>query len=161
MIELYVDSSVIVKRYVVEPGTEIVDEVFGNAEESKLSLTLSSWNIGETLGVLDGKRRRGWISQEEFSGSLRKLVNELLKLLKLRSVQIMPVSSSVLVDTWLLILNQHIYEADALQISSAVNCRCDALLSSDRELVKTAREVGVQAYNVVEEGSQIRKIISR
>jgi predicted nucleic acid-binding protein len=50
MLRLYLDSSVTVKRYVGEAGTELVDEIFDRAEQSKLNLSLSAWNIGETLG---------------------------------------------------------------------------------------------------------------
>nr|MDO8099683.1 type II toxin-antitoxin system VapC family toxin [Candidatus Njordarchaeota archaeon] len=90
MLKLYVDSSVIVKRYIIEAGTELIDEIFDKAEESRLNLSLSTWNIGETLGALDEKRRRGRLSEKDFSESLRKFVEELFEFLKTESHQRTP-----------------------------------------------------------------------
>jgi predicted nucleic acid-binding protein len=159
MLKLYLDSSVIIKRYVSEAGTELVDEIFDRAEQSKLNLSLSAWNIGETLGVLDEKRAREWISETEFSDCLKKLVEELLKFLRLRVLNVIPVSSQILLDSWALILSHHIYEADAVQIGSHLYDKCNVLLSSDKELINTARKAGITAYNVPEEGPEIRRII--
>jgi hypothetical protein len=160
MLKLYLDSSVIIKRYVCEAGTELVDEIFDRAEQSKLNLSLSAWNIGETLGVLDEKRRRQWISETEFSDCLKKLVEELLKFLRLRVLNVIPVSTQILLDSWVLVLGHHIYQADALQIGSHLHDKCNVLLSSDKELIDTARKAGITAYNVAEEGSEIRRIMS-
>ena len=64
MLKLYLDTSAIVKRYVAEPGTETVDAIFDKAETGELTIALSLWNIGETLGVLDERRRRGWLTRK-------------------------------------------------------------------------------------------------
>jgi len=50
----YLDSSAIVKRYVLEPGSDVVAEVYEGALDGELILSFSAWNIGEVLGVLDG-----------------------------------------------------------------------------------------------------------
>jgi len=66
----------------------------------------------------------------------------------------------MLADSWVLILTQHVYEADALQISSHILDKCNAFLSSDKELINTAKKMGLEAYNIVEEESKMREIIS-
>lgn len=61
MPRLYLDSSAIVKRYVVEPGTEVVDEVFERAEAREVFVVFSVWNVGEVLGSSTrGVGRHGW-----------------------------------------------------------------------------------------------------
>ena len=49
---VYLDSSAIVKRYIKEAGTEIMDLAFGYAEDGHIKLFFSIWNIGEVLGIL-------------------------------------------------------------------------------------------------------------
>jgi predicted nucleic acid-binding protein len=112
---------------VAEPGTETVDIIFDKAETGELIIACSLWNIGEALGVLDERRRRGWLTREEFEQTLKNLANEFLKLVRLRVFEIIPIHTSTLIETWALILNHHIYEADALQITIA--CKAKATLS--------------------------------
>jgi predicted nucleic acid-binding protein len=66
LLKLYLDSSVMLKRYVSEQGTETADILFDKAETGELAITFSLWNIGEALGVLDEKRRKGWLTEKEF-----------------------------------------------------------------------------------------------
>lgn len=48
---VYLDSSVIVKRYVEEPGSNIVRELYLKAYSGEVILSYSMWNIGEVLGA--------------------------------------------------------------------------------------------------------------
>jgi len=155
----YLDSSTIVKRYVVEPGTRIVDEIFDRAEAGELHIIFSLWNVGEVIGVLDERVRRGWISEGDFNLALRKFAGELTNLLRLGFLEIVPTSTSVLIDGWRLIVNLHIYEADALQISTCTHSGCDSLLTGDRRLVAAARKMQVRAHDVVREEGQIKELI--
>ena len=47
MLNLYLDTSVILKRYLTEMGTDITDTIFDKAETGDLIITISLWNIGE------------------------------------------------------------------------------------------------------------------
>ena len=59
MLKIYLDSSALTKRYLYEAGSSAVDEIFRGAEAGDLVVAFSIWNIGEVLGVLDARRRRG------------------------------------------------------------------------------------------------------
>jgi len=59
LLKLYLDTSATIKRYVVEPGTQTIDIIFDKAEAGELIISFSFWNIGEALGVLNERRRRG------------------------------------------------------------------------------------------------------
>lgn len=50
---IYLDSSSIVKRYIEETGSKVIDTVYQKAETETLKFTFSLWNVGETLGALD------------------------------------------------------------------------------------------------------------
>jgi predicted nucleic acid-binding protein len=128
---------------VAEPGTETVDIIFDKAETGELIIACSLWNIGEALGVLDERRRRGWLTQEEFERTLKSLANEFLKLVRLRVLEIIPIHTSTLIETWALILNHHIYEADALQITTCMQSQSNALMSGDKRLVQISRKTGL------------------
>ena len=82
MLKLYLDSSVMLKRYISEPGTETTDAIFDKAETGELTLTISLWNIGEALRVLDEKHRKGWLTEKEFRVTLHNFADELVKLIR-------------------------------------------------------------------------------
>ena len=161
MPKLYLDSSCIVKRYVTEPGTRIVDEIFDRAGAGEIHIVFSIWNVGEVMGILDEKLKRGWISEGDFNSAMRKFADELIKLLRLRSVEVIPIPTSILTDSWSLMVNLHLYEADALQISTCVHGEGDAFLSGDKKLVAAARKMNIRAHDILREESEIRELIER
>ena len=159
MLKLYLDSSTILKRYVTEPGTETTDFIFDRAESGEVAISFSLWNIGEVLGVLDERRRRGWLSEGEFKEALEMLSNELFKLMRLRALEIVLISAPILIETWGIILDRHVYEADALQITTCTYTHGDALLSSDENLVEASRKLGLKAFDTVKEEQELRNFV--
>ncbi len=156
----YLDSSAIVKRYVSEPGSSAVDYVFDKGWAGEIYLTTSIWNIGEVLGVLDIRRRRGWLSEDDFERTLKDFVSETLRLLRLKILEIVPILTSIIVKAWPLILAEHIYEADALQIQTCIWSTSNVFLSGDRELVDVALKVGLKALDVKDE-DKVRKLLTK
>lgn len=159
MLKLYLDSSTIMKRYVTEPGTPTTDHIFDSAESGELVVTFSLWNIGEVFGVFDERRRRGWLNEEEFTETLKTLSDELFKLMRLRVLNIVPIFTPLLTNAWTIVLDHHIYEADALQITTCTHTQSDALISGDEKLVKTSRKLGLKAFNIVKEEQKLKKFI--
>lgn len=159
MLKLYLDSSAIMKRYVTEPGTPSTDHVFESAEKGELVITFSVWNIGEVFGVLDERLRRGWLNEKEYAETLNILCDELVKLMRLRVLEVIPIFTSLLVKAWMVLLNHHIYQADALQITTCTHTQSDALISGDEKLVKTSRKQGLKAFNVVKEEQKLKNFI--
>jgi len=158
LLKLYLDSSAIVKRYVTEPGSGAVDDVFGSAGAGEIRIATSLWNFGEVLGVLDERLRRKWLTEDEFNRSLRNFANEVLKLIRLRVLEVVPVFGPILTETWALILNEHIYEADALQIRSCKYLDSDALLSGDSKLVTIASRMGLRALDIKDE-DEVKRLL--
>lgn len=158
MLKVYLDSSAIVKRYVSEPGSSAVDLVFDKCWLGELSITTSIWNIGEVLGVFDIRRRRGWFSEDEFRNVLRNFTGEVIRLLRLKVLEIFPVLTPILIESWPLILGEHIYEADALQIQTCIFSNSNVLLSADKELINIALRTGIKAVNVIDE-NRVKKLL--
>ncbi len=133
--KIYLDSSAIVKRYVLEEGTEKIKETYLDALSGNASLNFSVWNIGEVLGVLDTYHRRKWLESEDYTSVRESFLAETTRLIKLGVAKVIPVRSKLLTQSWLLVERYHIYEAEALQIASAKNLGVDQLLSGDHRLV--------------------------
>jgi len=161
LLKLYLDSSVILKRYITEPGTQIADIIFEEAEAGELTLTFSLWNIGEALGVLDERRRRRWLTEEEFKESITFFADEITKLMRLRTLEIIPIYASILTEAWNIIINHHIYEADAIQITTCINAQSDILISGDEKLIETGRKLGIKAFHIIGDEQKIKDLIKR
>lgn len=145
---VYLESSSIMKRYIEETGSEVIDTVYQKAETGTLKFTFSLWNIGETLGALDRYVSRGLITEKMFKVALADFISESIKMARLHSLQILPITANCLIDSWLIVLKTHIYEADALQISTSKQARCNLLLSADNRLIRTAIKEGLTAINI-------------
>jgi len=149
--KIYLDSSAMIKRYVLETGSSTVDYIFNKSWAGEAFLASSLWNIGEVLGVLDERRRRGWLDQSEFKETLESFVGETIRLMRLRALELLPVPTSILVESWSLILNEHIYEADALQIQTYRHSGSDMFLSGDKELTRVASKTGLNVVDIEDE----------
>ena len=151
MVKIYLDSSAIVKRYIFETGSSAMDYLFDRSWAGEVSIASSLWNIGEVLGVLDERRRRGWLDQSEYKKTLESFVGETVRLTRLKVLELFPVSTPILVESWPLILDEGVYEADALQIRTCMHSDSNAFLSSDKELISVALKTGLKAINVEDE----------
>lgn len=156
--DLCLDSDAIVKRYLEETGTLVADHIYDSAEAGETRIYTSLWNIGETLGVIDQKLRRGWIDEDDSTRILEKLARETLKLLRLGTLFLTPVLSQNLVETWPIVMNHHLYEADALQIVSCHATQADMLVTADQRLITTATDTGLKVLDLNRETESLRTL---
>jgi predicted nucleic acid-binding protein len=152
---VYLDTSIIVKRYIEEKGSKLVDDVYGHAEVGALKLSFSMWNVGELIGALDQHVSRKVISEMQFRVSIRDFVAETMKLFRLGHLNIRSPTAKIFADAWYLVFSSHIYEADAIQIATAKSLECDLFLSADAELIEVAKQTNLQAANVETEAEKI------
>lgn len=157
---VYLDTSTIVKRYIEEKGSELVDDLYGRAEVGALRISFSMWNVGELIGALDQHLSRKVISEMQFRTSTRDFVAETIKLFRLGHLNIRSPTAKIFADAWHLIFSSHIYEADAIQIATAKNLDCDLFLSADAELIEVAKQTNLQAANVETEAEKILDCLS-
>jgi predicted nucleic acid-binding protein len=157
---VYLDTSAIVKRYLEEKGSEVVDHLYGQTEIGAVKLSFSMWNVGELIGTLDQHVSRNVISEKQFRVSIRDFVAETMKLFKLGHLNMRSPTAEIFADTWRLIFSSHIYEADAIQIATAKNLKCDLLLSADAELIEIAKQTNLQAANVETEREKILGLLT-
>ncbi|MGQ9469901.1 MAG: type II toxin-antitoxin system VapC family toxin [Nitrososphaerales archaeon] len=129
----------------MEPGSSIIKEVYSNVLDGKATLSFSAWNIGEVFGVLKSYFSRGWLDRKMYETVLVSYIGETLKLIRIGLVKIIPVKTSLIINTWNLIEKYQIYEADALQLVSARSVSAEQFLSGDKKLVEISKAEGLKA----------------
>lgn len=155
---VYLDSSMIIKRYIQEEGTTFVDYLYEQANHGYITLAFNLWNIGEVLGVFDQYLKRQWINDVTFNRTLSKFIDETSKLLRINQLLIQPTLSSLQIDTWSLILQHKLYIADALQIANHTLLKAVIFASGDKHLTITAEKLGHRVYKPEKEKELIKSI---
>jgi predicted nucleic acid-binding protein len=145
---VYLDTSAIIKRYVREPGSELMNEIYEKALGGNVLLSFSAWNIGEVLCVLDKYRRRRWLHDENYLKARVQFLGETLRFIKLRLIKIIPVGIGLLKQAWSLIEKYHIYQADALQLLSAKHVNSERFYTADMSLHEIALKENLRSEYV-------------
>jgi len=139
---VYLDTSAIVKRYVVEEGSANVDALYREAYRGRLKVGFSVWNIGEVAVVLDKYERRGVL--RDAKAVFEKFIGETRLLLRLNQLKLVPLSHNLLISAVGYVFKHGIYIADAVQLASARGF--DAFLTYDRRLARLAEAEGLRLY---------------
>ncbi|WP_456367086.1 type II toxin-antitoxin system VapC family toxin [Thermococcus sp.] len=142
---VYLDTSAILKRYLDEDGSDVVKELFRDAYRGEVKLAFSFWNIGEVIGTLDKKLRRGQLSKDEFDFLKKGFLAEVKRFTRLGVLEVVPVHSLLLADAWKLIERHPLYQADALQIVSAKYVGVESFYTGDKRLHDAARTEGLNS----------------
>jgi len=158
---VYLDSSSVVKRYAEERGSDVVDTAYERAEAAAFRLVFSTWNIGEVLGAFNRYASKGALSEDELKTALKDFLSESIKMTRLNSLQILPITASSLLASWRLVLKHRIYQADALQVSTSKEAGCNLLLSADSKLVQVAREEAIEAIDIEAEPEKALSLLGR
>ncbi len=135
---VYLDSSAIIKRYIREPGSEVVRDIYLKTYSGENRISFSIWNIGEVLGAFDRAWRIGRLDQKAYSLVKRRFLLETKRLLKLGVLILVPIKIKILRRSWNILEKYHIYVADALQIASAIHVNASKFITGDSRLHKAA-----------------------
>jgi predicted nucleic acid-binding protein len=133
-----------------------MDLVFKKATGGTHTLVSSFWNVGECLGVFGKRKRRGELRDEEFRTILQNFISETVDLVERGSLMLVPVSTKLLRDCWKVMLENHLYQADALQIQTATTEKCDFIITADEQLVEAAKRLGLGAVSIEKSEDRIR-----
>lgn len=142
---IYLDTSALVKRYVEEAGSGVVDELFDAAYRGEAALSASVFNIGEAASALDKKARRGEL-RGDAKTAVSLMLREMAVLSRMGGLVLVPIGLRVVKASIRIALAHHLYIADALQIASCLRVRCEALYTADQALAEAAEKEGVEAF---------------
>ncbi len=131
----YLDTSALIKRYVAEPGSDVIDEIFAKCYRGLSRHSFSHWNIAEATVVFDKYEKRLGLNARSL---LLNLLREVKTLFRLRRLILVNVSSKVLKQAVRLVLKHHIYVADALQLASAATAGSNIIVTGDKSLARIA-----------------------
>jgi predicted nucleic acid-binding protein len=137
-VNIYLDTSSIVKRYFSEPGEDIIDSRYEDAKNGKAVLLFSVWNVGEFMDALNKKVRKSEMTSKERDEAISDFWREVVDLSNNDVLIVVPVTDNLLRDAWQLARSLDLYVADALQISSAKERMCNLFLTADGNLASHA-----------------------
>ena len=138
---VYLDTSILAKRYVKEENSDIADNYFHRAQQGETVICLSEINLGEAAVVFYKYSRKWGIDARD---RVRTMLSELRGLERSSSVEIEPVSSRIIRNAIKTVLEQHIYIVDAIQIETFIETGSTLFCSADKELNATARKLGIE-----------------
>ena len=138
---VYLDSSIITKRYIEEENGDIADSHFHLAQRGKTVISLSEINLGGAAAVFDKYSRKMGIDARV---RLQTTLSELISLERSSSVEIYPVSRHIIQNAIRIVLEQHIYIVDAIQLATCIESRSTLFCSADKELNSTGRKLRIE-----------------
>lgn len=83
---IYLDSSVIIKRYIKESGSEEIKKIYCKAYSGENILSYNIWNICEVLEVFNRARALKRISEETYHVVRRRFMLDVKRMLRLRAL---------------------------------------------------------------------------
>ncbi len=133
----YLDTSALVKRYHVEPGTGYLDAVFA---EPDATFIIASITIAELTSAIVRKHAEGAISLQALRHTLSKFAEDLIA-----EFWILDIERHHIHDAQQLTLRYGLRTLDALQLAllHATKTLSPILLSSDAQLLAAARAEGI------------------
>jgi len=152
---LFLDANAVLKRYIAEPGSDAVTRVFMAADAGRATLQYSLWTLGECLGVFDRLERQGRFPRGGMVRGQRALFGETARLARLGVLSVAPLRAGLVRRAWDLLLRYHLYQADALQIASAVDTRSDLVLTSHAHVARGAAGEGLRVLDPETDALQI------
>ena len=138
---VYIDTSILVKRYVKEADTEIADTIFRRALRGEVVICSSEINLGEATVVFDKYSRKFGLNARD---RLQAMLSELKSLERSSSFEIYPLSSQIIRKSIGILLEHHIYIVDAVQLQTCVEAEGTVFYTADRELKAVAEKIGLK-----------------
>ena len=138
---VYIDTSILVKRYVKETDTEIADAVFRQAQRGEAVICTSEINLGEAAVVFDKYSRKDGLDARD---RLQTMLSELNTLERSSSFEIYPASSQIIRKSIEILLENHIYIVDAVQLQTCFEAEGTVFCTADRELKTVAEKIGLE-----------------
>ena len=140
---VYLDTSALVKRYMKERDSDKVDNFYKSAEIGEAKICFSLWNVGESTVVFDKNRDKA--SPKE---RLRLLIDESTRLSGSGAIEIIELTSEIILKSTDLVLKHHLYISDTLQIATALNINASLFATADGPLAKAAQQEGFKVIKL-------------
>lgn len=133
--KLVVDSSALVKRYVLEDGSEIIDNFLQSASELALCVIL----VPEIFSGLNRLLREGNLSTSNYRKVKRQLLDDV------HDASLLQVTPAVISRSVKLLESNVLRAMDALHVACALEWQADLFVTADKRQFKAAKNAGLQS----------------
>jgi predicted nucleic acid-binding protein len=146
----WLDASALVKRYLAEIGTPLMNHLFTQVPPQQMVCLLEG--VGEVISVLIRRRNGGAISKAACQQSLTALRTEIIHQADVEKVER---TSQQVVNSWPLLDQHSLNSTDALILRCALDYAANlrragfdlVLVSADTRLVRAAKLEGLQTIH--------------
>jgi len=137
----YIDTSMLLKRYVPELGAEELDL---RLTQEQPDLILSELGRVELLSALARAVRAGRIDATFSANSYSRFLEDVSS----GVVELQPIHSGVIQQAADVIrqLKQPLATLDSLHLATALRCQADMFFTTDQQLSRAAKEVGLAVW---------------
>ncbi len=139
MMNVYLDTSAIVKRYLNEESSDKIEEIFKNIYNGNYKLVISVIVLGEVSIVFDKYERKQFIENANLYYS--EFINEIDNLTKINSIDIINITPEKIIKSGKICLDKHSPLMDVIHIVSAINS--DLFITADKEQYLIAIDLGL------------------
>ena len=150
MIYFWLDANAIVKRYVVEKGTPLINHLFSNVSAERMICLFDS--MDETRSVIVRKRNRGEITSSGFNQAIQQFEREVINstaVLQVHATVNQKIAARELID------NHSINSTDAYILRCALDKANELregnhdliFVSSDKRLLRAAQSEGLLTFD--------------
>lgn len=146
----WLDASALVKRYLPEIGTPLLNHLFAQAPPQRMVCLLEG--VGEVISVLIRRRNAGAISTAACQQSLATLRNEIFNQSDVEKVER---TAQQVINSWPLLDQHSLNSTDAMILRCAIDYAANlrraghdlVLVSADVRLVRAAKLEGLQTIH--------------
>ncbi len=139
----YLDTSALAKRYAYESGTEMVDALIADKDNT---VVIGNIAVTELYSALSKKRRTGEISEQDFLSALYRFEKDIAE----KAYRFLEVDNHIIAATKILILSYptlRTYDAIHLALALELFELHPTIVASDETLIETCRAEGLAVIN--------------
>ena len=107
------------------------------------SLCFNIWNFGEVLAVCDRLTRRKILDKSTHKILRERLLSGSMRMHKIERLKIIPLCEKIIEESWAFIEENHIYQAEAIQLVSARNLDAAEFVTGNKNLGEIAKNSGL------------------
>jgi predicted nucleic acid-binding protein len=138
-LRIFIDTSALAKRYVQEPGSEELEELFTSIAAEIFISTLAYVEFASAMGR---KMRNMEISKAKVSEAIKELEEDWHKVFGK-----IPLEDLLAETAAAIALEYSLKGADAVRLASAQVTGAELFVASDNKLIRVAKKMGLNSYN--------------
>ena len=141
--KLLVDSSALAKRYILEDGSEIMDQLLQRTSELAFCVIL----VPEIISGLNRRLREQFLSARDYGKVKRQLLDDV------RDATVLQITPTV-ISRSVKLLEAHVLRAmDAIHVACALEWKADIFVTADRRQLMAAKKSGLQTEYIGQPGT--------